>query len=413
VDPILNGSGVYAERELTDGYTLILRANNIRRERTGVHAKLEVFINRGLLAWTNCNIERDEDRTRIANSAYKQVNEPLNQALSKDRLKSDLDIFCNSTWDVMLATQVPVMVPGDALLPVNFVVDPYVIEGGGTILFTYPDSGKSYTGMLMAVSVDAGHNALWPCEQQPAMFINLERSKESIQRRLGCVNTALGLDPARPLLVMNERGKTLADIREPAERAIKEHGVKFIILDSLSRAGLGDLNENRPGNAAIDILNDLGESWLALGHSPRSTDDHLFGSIMFDAGADILIRLASERKGDTRGIRLDIVKANDVGARPRRTLAYEFDGQGLTHVRESTDDEFEQLAATEPRSNEEKIKRYLLEAGKATSVDIAQATDLSDGVVRKMLSRHDDVFVKVFEPGASKVPVVWGVKSTS
>jgi hypothetical protein len=410
VQPILNGSGVIASKPLLDGYTITMRAHDVRRERTGIHAKVEILINDTVMAWTNFNIERDEDRTRIANSAYKHFREPLPQVYDKDLLKHDFDIFCSQVWEVVVASKVPEMVAGDPLLEKHFLLRPFVLEGGGSIMFAHPDKGKSVTALLMAVSIDAGINQLWPCEQRNVMFINLERSKESLQRRLGCVNHALGLAPDRPLLIQNERGKSLADIRESAAKAVKQYDIGFVILDSLSRAGLGDLNENRPGNLAVDVLNGLVPSWLAIGHSPRSTDEHLFGTIMMDAGADIMVRLASERKDNLLGTRMEITKANDIGERPMNTLAYEFDEQGLTRVRKAELNEFEQLTATEPVTNHEKIRRFLQYSpnARATTEEITATTELKGLPLRNALN-NPEWFVKVF--GAGIPPNSWAIKA--
>ncbi len=57
------------------------------------------------------------------------------------------------------------------------------------------------------------------------------------QHRLGLVNTALGLESFRPLLVLNARGKSLPGVRYVVESAIRDHGVEVLFLDSISRSG--------------------------------------------------------------------------------------------------------------------------------------------------------------------------------
>jgi len=64
--------------------------------------------------------------------------------------------------------------------------------------------------MAMAVSVDAGCSEIWNVEQANSLYINLERSERSMVKRLGGINTALGLDPARSLPFLNVRGQTLS-----------------------------------------------------------------------------------------------------------------------------------------------------------------------------------------------------------
>ena len=78
-------------------------------------------------------------------------------------------------------------------IPVDLMLGNYIIKGGGTILFAPPGRGKSWIGLLMACSVDSGVSDVWDVPTaRKCLFVNLERSAESVQRRLGLVNTAMG-----------------------------------------------------------------------------------------------------------------------------------------------------------------------------------------------------------------------------
>ena len=168
--------------------------------------------------------------------------------------------------------------------------------------------------------LSANVDKVWPVSRAKVLFINLERSALSIQRRLGLVNTALGLDADRKLLTLNARGKSLVDIKDVVAATVAKYDVGLIILDSISRAGQGSLIEDRPVNAIVDTLNNLAPSWLALAHTPRSNESHVFGSVHFEAGADVVVKLLSERTEDTLGIGLEIVKENDIGRTPKQIL---------------------------------------------------------------------------------------------
>jgi len=116
---------------------------------------------------------------------------------------------------------------------------------------------------------------------------------------------------------------------------------------------------------------------MAIGHSPRGDDSHLFGGVHFDAAADVMIRLSSERQANTLGIGLDITKGNDLPDFPTEYLALDFDGEiGLTEIRHPKSDEFIDLALSKGIKPIERIIDYLRETGSADASEIARNTNL-------------------------------------
>jgi hypothetical protein len=334
-------------RDVDMGHALSFRAEQIRGERTGTHARVTLSCNDAILAWSNFNIERDEDRLRLANSAFKHLN-GLSAAYPAINLKADLDQFCAGLWDAHVAGTMPAPMSGSAVsIPPRFLLYPFVLQEGGTIIFAPPGRGKSYTLMLMAVCMDAGLEKLWhPVKETKVLFVNLERGARSVADRLGNINQALGLSRTRPLHTLNARGKSLADVAAAAERYIDQHQIGCVFVDSISRAGAGDLNANENVNRIIDVLNRMCPSWVGLAHTPRSDESHLYGGVHFEAGADVVVRLLSEQDEDgPLGIGLDITKQNDVGRVPMWTAALEFSDSGLSLVRRARPGEFTEVEA--------------------------------------------------------------------
>src|SRR6185436_19251129 len=299
------------------GASLTFRAEAIHQERTGVHARVAIGYHGVELAWSTFNVERDEDRVRLANSAHKHLNGQA-QEYPASYLKNDLDKFCRGLWEAHIGDMAPEWLAGTPEpVPPRFALAPFILEGGGTIVFAHPGRGKSYLTGLMAVSIDAGTEVppsmrLWQVRQQRVLLINLERGRLSVQNRLGNINAALGLPRTRRLLTMNQRGRSLQEIIGAARRAVRDHGVGLVLLDSISRAGMGDLTENNAVNRIIDGLNGLSETWLGIAHAPRGSDEHVFGGIHFDAGADVIVRLLSQQEEwGPLGVGIQIVKEND------------------------------------------------------------------------------------------------------
>jgi hypothetical protein len=248
---------------------------------------------------------------------------------------------------------------------------------------------------------------LWTVRQQPVLFINLERGARSNARRLGRVNSVLGLPYERPLRTMNQRGKSLADIYESARREVREYGIGHVCLDSISRAGAGDLNENQPVNRIMDLLNGLAASWTGIAHAPRASDEHIFGGIHFDAGADVVVRVTAEEKGEQLlGVGLKITKANDVPKPDLEVLALEFASYGLKALRRSAVQEFPGLEGDGPGNLRELVYEHVRALGVGTS-----ATEVSRelGVDRTRVTKEFTDTARYKRYGRRGSSVLFGV----
>lgn len=394
-EPLYQRSGDDLIHEYKLGTNNVVRysARNIRREATGIHARISIAVNHVTLAWSNFNIERDEDRVRMANSAYKAWGKGADVDQTEwpaTHMKKGLDIFSEGLWDEVVKEDRGELMEGDPdLPPATLLLANHVVEGGGSIIFAPPGRGKSYTAMLMAVSLDAGVETLWRQTYGPRRvgYINLERSRTSMQRRLSAVNHALGLDPRRPLPFVNARGRTLRDILEAAVDTFREYKVEVAVLDSISRMGYGDLTADKTSNAAMDDLNRYFPTWVALGHTPRKDETHTFGSQMFDAAADIAIQLSAQTTGDemATGISLQVTKANDTPKGSALIHVLEWGSTGLTGVRAGRAHEFPELEAGRPSSVTEEIAEFLRMVGTATGSEIADTLQRNRPTVAEIL----------------------------
>ena len=374
---------------------------------------MTVSINGTALAWSNFNVERDEDRVRLANSAYTNINGQIpKEEYRKELLKKDLDLFCRGLWEEWIECLAPLELAGTAEpIPPAFALEPFVLEEGGTILFAPPGRGKSYLTLAMAVSIDAGCRQLWPVRQQKVLFINLERGVTGIQNRIGNVNAALGLPRTRPILTLNGRGRSLYDVLPAARKAMAASGATVACLDSISRAGMGDLTENNPVNRIVDAMNGLSPTWLGIGHTPRGDESHIYGGIHFEAGADIVVRVLSQQDSlaGPLGVGLKIVKENDIGKWPVQILAFEFERErGLVAIREAWPGEFPDVEGEQPMSMKEVVRQWLADPQirRASATQAAKATGFSRQNVAALF-KQDATFVELGRDGHS---VVYGVR---
>lgn len=386
------GPDIMQEYKLTTGNIVRYSARDVRRENSGIHARVAIAINHVTLAWTTFNVERDEDRVRLANSAFKAWGKAdLDQAeWPSTHMKKGLDLFCEGLWREVVSNLKGELLCGDPDLGApELLVGSYVLHEGGSIIFAPPGRGKSYTAMLMAVSLDAGVETLWELPSGPrrCMYINLERGRESMQRRLTAVNRCLGLDPRRPLPFINARGKTLHDVIESAVETAQEYGIEVIWLDSISRTGYGDLTADRVVNAIMDAMNGSFPTWVALGHTPRGDETHAFGSQMFDAAADLTVMLSTQTSDDgfSTGIGLEVVKANDTPTGNKQIHVLEWNAGGLVGVRKARQGEYPNIEGNRKMEAAELAREYLLLVGEASVEDVARETGKDRTTIVKLM----------------------------
>ena len=389
------------------------KAENLRRERTGLHGKATILYKFTPLSWSVFNLERNDERHKLTKNAHTQLKPEVRNKYSGDDLKRDFDLFCADLWPFYLSHFTPELIYGDETpQPLTFYLRPYIMKGGGTILFAPPGRGKSNTGLLWAQSVNQGISKYWSVTQGSVLYINLERSRETLKRRLSCVNRILGLPVVTPLRILNARGQSLSNIIESCRRAIKQYDIKVCILDSVSRSGFGDLTENKPVNAIIDALSGLSETWVALAHTPRADDTHVYGGVMFEAGADIVVMLSSVvSTNGTLGLGYQITKANDITHGPLASYAMEFGENGLENFRLAHPYEFPELEGKVKKPMIQQLIDYALEQdnGLVTATEAADALGYQRSNVASIFRNSGQFILRKKEGNKA----FYGVKETS
>lgn len=362
-----------------------LRAENIRTTQTGLHAKISVLQNTYPISYDTFNVERHADRIRLINASYAGF---AAGEVSKPEFAGYVHQFCQVFWEKWSDQYAVEDVGGDPALPPRcYLLEPYILAGAGTILFGPPGRGKSTLAMLMAQSINAGVGTYWPVTHAPALYVNLERSKESIQRRLTLVNIQLGLEPEFSLPMANARGRSLVDVLGSIERAVTKRGTRIVFLDSITRGGYGSLIADDIANKIMDGLNGMCESWVGLAHTPRGDETHAFGSQMFDAAADMTVQLVSQRKVEgTLGIGLQVTKANDIAFPDMAIWAAEFDQYGLSGFRSARRGEFPDVEGQKKMGMADQIHDHLLNIGADDATTIAETLGFSRTNVSRTLS---------------------------
>lgn len=339
---------------LGDQRLLILHARGLRRGRDGLtRGEVTIAIGPGphhavTLSWDHITIERDRDRVHLANAAGR-ATDLVDAALVRELL----DYWARRLWRAWLQA---IEIQEDAGLEdaptIDWLLRPWVARGAGTILYAPPGSGKSYLSLIMAQSLQ--HGVATPLGAPEArarvLYLNLERTADSMRARLGRVNRALGLPVDARLAFLHARGATLADVSDRVAQAIADTGYELVIVDSVSRAGAGSLVEDDVANSIVDTLNSWGVAWLAIAHTAKGNDGEpkkqtVFGSQMQTAAADLVVRVTpDDDAADRLPLSLELVKANDARRGFSRYVVLEMGERGLERIRAAEPDEVQSVA---------------------------------------------------------------------
>jgi len=186
-----------------------------------------------------------------------------------------------------------------------------------------------------------------------------------------------------------------------------------VVLDSISRSGMGDLNENQSGSRIMDAMNGLVESWLAIGHTPRASGEHVTGTMQFDAAADLMVKLSSEQEDDgPLGVSLEVTKRNDTPYHKPRILALEFDPLvGFIGFREARHGEFLELEGGHKMSALQQLKDWTLDQpqGLGDASSAARMTGLNRSTIATLYAKSEH-FVFIRKEGRV---ALYGVKGVS
>lgn len=379
---------------------VIFMAKDFYRNSSGRHATLYVHLKTEWAGDNTCmkhsllNIDRHKDRSEFCRRAFENFDVHTKEDYKLLELIRDFDGFCHDTWEAQWGDdgEARSACATESRMP-EFLLKPYILKPGGTIIFAPGGRGKSYLGLIMGICIDSGYQQLWPTTQSKVMFVNLERPYQSVAQRIRRINIALHLRPQRELLVYQARGRNLTTIEEPLARNIEKHNIDLVILDSLSRTGYKNLQDDGPVNAAMNTLNRLCPSWLALAHTPRGDESHVFGSVMFDNAVDVNVRLKTSTDDDKLGLGLTVTKTNDI-RRPKdmELFALGFEESGLTEIRKATVDEFPEITTDGEPDNLSLIKEHIHDNGPDTAKNIGKALDIKASTVRRILSTGKSVF---------------------
>lgn len=180
---------------------IVLRAENIRSERTGIHAAVSVFYGSTRLAYDTFNVARDEERNRLSKSATPGLAEPIRLLYPKEALKNDLDNFCAeiwAKWQERDPAEEIVIDLEDKIKPPAWIFEPLILADQPNIFFGHRSAAKSLTALIIHATIqlqwaDNPFRLKPPANYCESLYLDFERNSAMARYNLSRLQRGMEL----------------------------------------------------------------------------------------------------------------------------------------------------------------------------------------------------------------------------
>jgi hypothetical protein len=285
------------------------------------------------------------------------------------------------------------------------LIPPIVAADGATLLYGDGGTAKSLLGLALGVSLHTGRGdvlGLEPAVTRRVAFLDWEWSAPVHKRRL----RRLLPDGELPDLRYIRCALPLRDEVDRLRRAIREHGIEYVVIDSVALAAGGDPERAETAIEFFGALRQLEVDALAIAHVTKTTDgDKPFGSTFWhnSARATWYVRKVQELGASSFRVALVNKKANDAPLSLPIGFEVEMSAERTT-IRPTN------LADTPELAKEIPLRLRIRQAvigGSLTYAELAERLEADVDSVRRTVTRHvGKTFTTFPDGGAMRVGVL-------
>jgi hypothetical protein len=402
---------IFIHHPLSSG-KIVIKANEVRKERTGIHARLRVTVwpdggkESEPLASDNINIEKDAELVRLSNNAFKQLKPEVAQHWTAQGLKGLLTRFCDGLWeqhDAYTATQVVALNTETPYPPPEYLIDPLVAKGQPNFFFGLGGCGKSELATLFSICLQLPWNNnplglnVKVRDTQKMLYCDWETNGDEVGWKLQCLTRGLDLPYLEVPYLRCER--PLSQSAGRISKYLKDNGTKCIIIDSLAQACGGEQKESETAINFFAALRSLNVTSIVLAHTSKGENfggggKSIYGSVFFmNYGRNIWeVKKTQELGEDEIVVGLFHQKSNSSKLHKPMAFDIKFDQPNGKTVIKRTD-----MAETK-MSTELPLKfriQTALTHGLMGIKALAEELDVSEATVRTTLYRYKNLFVQV------------------
>jgi len=313
-----------------------------------------------------------------------------------------LDSFCSAVIQAEKRLDAPAILLRDAVRPfaTGMLLDPLLLAGLPTLWYGDGGTAKSYLGLAAGLSLHLGIplvGRLTPQQPLRVLYADFEFDAWEHRERMRRLLRLLPGDPsdAMPdIAYIDCRGGTIVSQMDRIRAAARHHASQFLIVDSISYAADGPLNDDETARLYYRILGYIGLPSLSTAHVPKNGEQEApFGSVHWKNLARLAWHFQVCESQDSNDLVLKLTnKKWSTGGRAQPLgLTVEFRTPGI-EIRQASG------AALVGQADEQwkRIQsRLRVENGPMTYEEIALALGLEPAQVKARVNEHQDVFVKL------------------
>ena len=314
-----------------------------------------------------------------------------------DKIVEQLSVAVLEEWRVGVPA---IQITGDALQEVDtnqkWLVEPVIQYGHPTLLYGKGSSGKSWMAQYLSVLVQEGLSMSGlTVEDATVLYLDWETDKNEIVSRVAMIRRGLGLPLDTPNGIWYKpMSQGLASDIATVMELVKEHNIRFIVLDSLGAACMGEPESAEVVLRMFMALRSLGVTSLCIDHTNK--EGSLFGSVYkFNNSRQIFEAKKSQGEGeDQLEFALFHRKANNSKLIKPMGWVLKFDNE--QHATYLTRRDVKDTKLETEMTVVDRIKNLL--EGNPSGMkpsDIATELERTPGHISKELSTHDQLFEKM------------------
>lgn len=280
------------------------------------------------------------------------------------------------------------------LLSLPWVIRPLVHDQLPTVLFGPGGIGKSYLALWTALACEAGlTQSGFAATKTRTLYLDWEMEAEYMidrteRLRRGCADFSAAL----PFYRRCEA--PLADMQTELGQWVAEHGITYLVIDSLGPACGGDLASPDTAIRFFRALRSLRVSALVLAHVAKNAETKsIYGSVFFSN----LSRSVWEAEGALPYMTLTHRKHNVSPKQDACAVELIFTEDSVS-LCESTLEQAQMASVKAGDTAEEKVKDALLEGPKSRA-DLEASTTLKRGTISSCLTRGKGLWCAMNKDG--------------
>lgn len=328
-----------------------------------------------------------------------------------------LDSFCAAVIQAEKRLDKPAILLRDAVRPAatGMLLAPLLLAGLPTIWYGDGGTAKSYLGLAAGLSLHLGVpiiGRLAPVRPLRVLYVDFEFDAWEHRERMRRLLRLLPDDPADTMpdiAYLDCRGGTIVNQMDRIRRAARDFGSEFLIVDSISFAAEGPLNDDETARLYYRVLGYIGLPCLSTAHVPKNGDqDAPFGSVHWKNLARLAwhFQVCESRDSNDLVLKLTNKKWSTGGHAQPLGLTVQFRQLGI----DIAVAEGEALVGQAEEHWKRIASRLRVENAPLTYEEIALALGLEPAQVKARVNDHKDVFI-VLPPAEGSRKARVGLKS--